>query len=182
MRRLVILVLLALIVPCSFAQAQSAQAPKPGPEAQRLAFMLGSWQDQSEIRQSPLGPAGKETGTSTCDWFTGKFQMVCRGEFVGPAGKAANMAILGWDAGRKAYVGFGLNSNGWVGEMTGQVTGNTWTFTTETPLPDAKLGKVAKMRFTIVEVSPTMQTSRMEVSIDGGAWAVASEGKSTKVK
>jgi hypothetical protein len=75
-----------------------------------------------------------------------------------------------------------MNSNGWVGQMTGQVTGNTWTFTSETLLPDAKLGKVAKMRWTIVDLSPTLQTSRFEVSMDGAAWTVASEGKSTQVK
>src|SRR5512140_3176347 len=179
MRRL-ILVLLALVVPC-VCHAQPAQPPKPGPEAQRLAFMLGSWQDQSELRESPMGPAGKVTGTTNCEWFTGNFQVVCRSEFDGPTGRGAVMSIVAWDAGRKAYVGFGMNSSGWVGQTTGQVTGNTWTFTAETLLPDARLGKVAKMRWTVVDLSPTRQTNRFEVSLDGGAWTLVAEGASTKV-
>jgi hypothetical protein len=101
-RVLLVVVLFVLAVPClAVAQAQTPQPPKPGPAVQRMAFMLGSWQDQNENHQSPLGPAGKETGTSNCEWFTGNFQVVCRADSDGPTGKAAVMSILAWDAGRK---------------------------------------------------------------------------------
>jgi hypothetical protein len=183
MKRLIILVLLALIVPCAaFAQAQAVQPPTPGPDVQRMAFMLGNWQEEIEVRQSPLGPAGKESRTTNCEWFTGSFQMVCRSESHGPRGNSANMSILAWDAGRKTYVGFGIGSNGSVIQNTGQVSGNTWTFITEAPVPVAELGKTARLRWTIVETSPTLQTNRFEVSLDGGAWTLVAEGKSTKMK
>src|SRR5512138_3826283 len=143
MKRLLIVVLLALVAPRAFAQAQPVQPPKPGPEVQRLAFMLGSWQDEVEIRQSPLGPARKESGTTNCEWFTGSFQMVCRSESHDATGKSASMSITAWDVARKTYVGFGMGSNGFVIQNTGQVSGNTWTFTTEAPAPGVQAGRTA---------------------------------------
>jgi len=43
-------------------------------------------------------------------------------------------------------------------------------------------GKPAKYRLTIVEVSPTANTTKVELSVAGGPWTVTAEGKSTKVK
>jgi len=43
-------------------------------------------------------------------------------------------------------------------------------------------GKPAKYRFTIVEVSPTANTTKVELSVAGGPWTVTAEGKSAKVK
>jgi hypothetical protein len=43
-------------------------------------------------------------------------------------------------------------------------------------------GKPARYRFTIVEVSPSAITTKVELSVAGGPWTVTAEGKSTKVK
>jgi hypothetical protein len=156
------------LVTVAIVGGQAQEAPKPGPEVQRLASMVGTWQDETELHQTPFSPAGKETGTSTCEWFTGNFQVVCRGESTGAAGKTAGMIVVGWHPGRKAYLAQVIESTGMISQLTGSVTGNTWTFTSEGPTPDPKYGKVGRARMTIVDVSPTVQTSKFEISLDGG--------------
>src|SRR3989454_7285461 len=59
------------------AQAPAA-APKPGPEHQKLAYFAGRWSESADIKPGPMGPGGKMTETSTCEWFSGGFYLVCR--------------------------------------------------------------------------------------------------------
>lgn len=167
------------------AAAQGPAAQAPGPEAQRLASLVGSWQDENTAPPSKFGPGGKEKGTSNCEWFTGNFQVVCRAEATSEQGRTvASMMTIGWHPGLKTYLVQGIDSSGMTVQMTGTVSGNTWTFTTpEGPPPMAVPGvKSGKFRLTIVEVSPTEQQAKGEVSNDGGPWTVMMEGKSTKVK
>jgi len=163
--------------------AQGPETAKPGPEAQRLASFAGSWQDETNVPQNQFGPGGKEKGTSACEWFTGNFQIVCRGESKGSAGTSATMIIIGWHPGQKAYLAQVIDSNGAISQLKGTVTGNTWTFTSEGPPPMPMPGvTTGRFRMTIVDVSPTEQTAKGEISLDGKPWMVVMEGKSTKVK
>ena len=176
MRKLLVIVVLAFAVPCL---AQPAQPPKPGPEVQKLAYYLGTWKTEAEVKVgSPLYPVGKYSGTDTCEWFAGGFHLVCRGEGTGPAGKNTSLGILAYDAEAKVYTYYGISSIGETesGKMT--VTGNTWTSTSEGKMAD----KPAKFRFTEVQVSPTSYTFKFETSVAGGPWTVFEEGKATKVK
>jgi hypothetical protein len=43
-------------------------------------------------------------------------------------------------------------------------------------------GKPAKLRYTEVQVSPTLFTYEAEVSVDGGPWTMLAGGKVTKIK
>jgi len=55
MKRLVIVVLLALAVPClAFGQGQTPP-PKPGPEEQKLAPWIGTWTCNGEIEDGKYG-------------------------------------------------------------------------------------------------------------------------------
>ena len=180
MKRLLVIIVLALAVPClAFGQPQTAQPPKPGPEVQKLAYTLGTWKTEGEAKAgNPFGPAGKFSGTGTCEWFAGGFHLVCRGESTGPAGKATNLSIAGYDAEAKVYTYYTIASLGWSETAKGSLSGNTWTW-----LSDGKAaGKPAKFRYTEVLVSPTSSTFKAEYSVEGGPWIVAEEGKSTKVK
>jgi len=172
---LVILVILAFAVPCL---AQTAQPPKPGPEVQKLAYTVGTWKVEGETKAGPFGPAGKFSGTDTCEWFAGGFHMVCRGEGTGPEGKTTDLVILAYDVEAKAYTYHYISSRGESGSSKGSLTGGTWTW-----LWDGKaVGKPAKYRLTEVEVSPTSSTFKLESAVAGGPWTVIEEGKSTKVK
>lgn len=53
------------------------KAPKPGPENQRLGFYVGEWKTTGETKETPFGPAGKFTYKEKCEWFSGKFAVIC---------------------------------------------------------------------------------------------------------
>jgi hypothetical protein len=172
---LVVVVVLAFAAPCL---AQMAQAPKPGPEVQKLAYYTGTWKTEGDAKASPFGPAGKFSGTDTCEWFAGGFQLVCRGEGTGPAGKTTSLDILAYDKEAKAYAYFGINSRGENESAKGSLAGNTWTWLWE----GTEAGKPSRLRYTEVQVSPTSYTFKGEISVADGPWTVIEEGKASKVK
>ena len=98
----------------------AAQAPpqKPGPEHKRLERMVGQWQYEGEAKASPLGPAGKISGSETCEWFQGGFGVVCRSKGTGPKGPMTGLNDAGdefdgaWLAGGRAVVFARGNGNG----------------------------------------------------------------------
>jgi len=167
-------------LPVGAAVAQERESPTAGPEVKRMATMVGSWKDESQFHKTAFTEAGKEAGTSNCQWFTGETHVVCRAEWTGTAGPGAGLMVVGWHPGMKVYLAQMMQSNGMIQQLKGTVSGNTWTFAGEAP--SAATGKPAKMRLTVVEVSPTLQTSKFEIAPDGGPWTVLVEGKSTKVK
>jgi hypothetical protein len=175
MKRLLVIVVLAVAVPCL---AQTAQPPKPGPEVQRLSYYVGTWKSEGEAKAGSFGPAGKFSSTSTCEWFAGGFHVVCRDEGTGAAGKRTALGVLAYDAEAKAYTYYGISSWGESMSVKGSLTGSTWTW-----LWDGKAaGKPVKFRYTEVQVSPTSYTFKGEESVAGGPWTVTEEGKATKVK
>ena len=68
----------------SVVAAQAPAAPKPGPEHARLAYFVGKWKTEGEMKPGPMGPGGKMSGTDTCEWYDGHFSVVCRSEGTGP--------------------------------------------------------------------------------------------------
>ena len=172
---LVIVVVLVFAVPCL---AQTTQPPKPGPEVQKLAYSVGTWKTEGEIKAGSLLPAGKYSVTGTCEWFAGGFHMVCRSEGTGPAGKRTELSILAHDAEAKAYTYYGISSLGESVSSKGSLAGNTWTWLWE----GKAAGKPARFRYTEVQVSPTSYTFKVENSVADGPWSVIEEGKATKVK
>lgn len=158
----------------------AAQPPKPtpGPEHKRLAVFAGQWNVEGEAKESPLGPAGKFTGTETCEWFAGGFQLVCRSKGTGPKGPATGMSVMSYDPGRKAYTYYALSSLGDNIFVHGQVQGKVWTWSDESTIE----GKTVKFVATITEETPTSNSFRLEVSVDGGPLTVIETGKSTKAK
>src|SRR5690242_16126379 len=102
--------IVALSFGCGLAlgEAQADQAPKPGPEVQRLGYYVGTWEGHGETKGGPFGPAGKLSSKQTCNWFSGGFQVVCRGEERGPTGKRAFLNIISYDQQTKAYTEYSI--------------------------------------------------------------------------
>ncbi len=150
---------------------------KPGSaEIERLAFFAGRWDLAGEAKATPLGPAGKSTGTIQCDWFTGGYQLVCLGDATGPTGRTHGLGIYRWDPDARAFSYYGIESTGFGGPAKGTVSGKTWTF-----LFDLKAGgKPLRLRSTTVEESATAMTWRDELSTAGGPYAVVGEGRMQK--
>jgi hypothetical protein len=179
MKKLLVIVYMALTVPClAFGQATPTQLPKPGPEVQKLAYYVGTWKTEGDITAGPLRGAFKFSETGTCEWFAGGFQIVCRHEGTRPAGNVADLSIIAYDAEAKGYTYFTITSLGDTASVAGSLTGNRWT-----SLWNGKVdSKPARFRYTEVHVSPTSYTFKTERSIAGGPWRVLEEGTSTKVE
>src|SRR5215510_6161968 len=158
-------------------QPATAQQSKPGLEVQRLAYYLGTWRGEGETKGGPFGPAGKLSSRTTCDWFTGGFHLVCRGEEKGPTGTRTFLNIRAYDEKAKAYTEYGISSLGDTEYQTGgSIVGNKKTFALDTNIG----GKPSKLRYAEVQVSPTLFTYQAEASINGGPWTMIAEGKVTK--
>jgi len=167
--------------PTPSGQPATAQQLKPGPEVQRLAYYLGTWNGQGQTKGGPFGPAGKLSSTISCDWFAGGFHLVCRGEERGPTGKRTFLNILAYDEKAKAYTEYGISSLGDSEYSTGgSIVGNKRIFVKD--LDSNAEGKPIKLRYIEEQVSPTLYTYQAEASIAGGPWTVIAEGKITKIR
>jgi uncharacterized protein DUF1579 len=172
-----IAVAVALASAAVIAQGQKPAKPTPGPEQKRIAYFAGQWNFTGEAKDSPLGPGGKFTGSETCEWFAGGFQLVCRTKVTGPKGPGTGMSVVGYDPARKAYTYYALSSFGDNIFVRGQVQDKVWTWSDEATIEGKKMRIVA----TVTEESPTTSTFKLEVSVEGGPLAVIETGKSTKV-
>ena len=174
MRLLTISSFLLLVV-----YAAAAQQPKPSAEVQKLGYWLGTWQGEGETKGGPFGAAGKLSSTTTCEWFAGGFHLVCRGQEKGPTGTRTFLNIRGYDEKAKAYTEYGISNFGESEYATGgSIVGNKKTFEQNIEAE----GKQVKVRYTEVQVSPTIFTYQAEASVDGGPWTMIAEGKGRKVK
>jgi len=169
-----------LTAPVLRAQTPAA-APKPGPEHQKLAYFLGRWSETVDMKPGPMGPGGKMTATSTCEWFSGGFYLVCRSEGKGPTGPQQGLGILGYSTERKHYTYYGIDNSGMGGDPAyGELTADTWNWEGESLMG----GKTVKGRYVIKQVSPDKYTWTWEMSFGsgGGAWTPVAEGTDTRIK
>ena len=169
---------IAVSVSAQFAAAQAPPAPKPGPENQRLGFFVGKWTGTGEMKPGPMGPGGKMTTTDDCEWFEGKFSVICHSTGKSPAGASKSIGILGYSSEEKVYTYSAVDNSGMT--MTtvphGTVKGDTWTYHDESLMG----GKKVKSRVIIKELSPTAYTFTMDMQTPDGKWATVMESKSTK--
>ncbi len=179
MRKVAPLVVAFVVALAAVAAAQApSQLVKPGPEVQKLAYFVGTWKYEGETRASDFGPAGKFSGDETCDWYTGGFQLVCQFNETSAAGKATGMNILAYDSEEKVYTYYSISSRG--ENLLGK---GTFAGTTMTTSWEGKVGgKASKVRGTIVQVSPTSYTFKIEGSVATGPWILVGEGQETKIK
>ncbi len=165
-----------LLAPAALAEAP--KAPKPGPEHQRLGYFVGKWKTEGTVAENPYMPGGKMSSTDDCQWFEGKFAVVCRSQGKGPSGPTRGLGIMGYSAAEKAYVYYGIENNPMT--MTtvprGTVEGDTWTYSDESKMGD----KVVKSRYVIKEVDKKSYTFKYEMQGPDGQWKTVVEGKSTR--
>jgi uncharacterized protein DUF1579 len=161
-----------------FAAAQAQEAPKPGPEHARLGYFVGNWSAEGELKPGPMGPGGKFTSSDTCEWFEGKYSVICRSEGKMPMGPSKSIGILGYNTEEKVYTYYGIdNSNMTMASVPkGTLRGDTWTYTDEGMMG----GKKVKSRVVIKELSPTSYTFRMDMQGSDGKWMPVMESKNTK--
>jgi hypothetical protein len=132
------------------------------------------------MKQSPFGPAGKFNSTDSCEWFEGRFAVVCRYEGKGPTGPTKGIGIMGYSADQKVYTYYGVDNSAMV--MTtvsrGTVQGDTWTYADEGTIG----GQKVRSRYIIKVLSPTSYSFRWETQCADGNWTTIMEGASTKAE
>jgi hypothetical protein len=85
------------------AEAQM-QAPQPGPEMERLKFLVGSWDVKAEYVKSPMLPGGgRDDGWYKAQLGPGGFSIIADFEGDGPMGKEIGHEVLSWDPKQNAY-------------------------------------------------------------------------------
>lgn len=179
MQRTVVVCVSILGLGWASAHAQQTQElPKPGPEHERLGFFAGHWKFEGEMKEGPMGPGGKVTMSDRCEWFDGGFGLVCHSEGESPMGHAKGLGIMTYSPAKRAYTYYGIDSMGYSDYATGQVEGDTWTYSSAGEME----GKKIQTRVTIREISPTSYKFKYEMSVDGGSWVTSVEGIETKVE
>ncbi len=156
--------------------AQTPEQPRPGPEVQKLAYFVGEWKFEGDSKESAFGPAGKFSGTETCEWFAGGFQVICRSAATGPAGKITGLSIFAYDGEKKQYTVYGIDSTGFSLLASGTVSGDTWTYDWTGTVG----GKPAKIQATM-QTSERAYTGRTRGSF-GGPMTEIDEVRATRVK
>ena len=166
---------------CVLATAVFAQTErKPGAEETRIGYFEGQWNVEVEVMPFPGFPSGKFNSRETCEWFAGGFQLVCHSEATIPwhMGVTTFQSIFAYSPMGKTYTNYWISSLGEGYFWEGTVSRGVWTWTNESNID----GKLMKSRMTVTELSPTSYTSKIEFSMDGGAFALLQEAKVSKVK
>jgi len=170
-------IVVLILAAASLAAAQGApQQPKPGPELEKLGVFAGTWKVAGQYLTEPKG---LYEGTMGCEWFTGGFALVCKGDLTGNRGPSSALYIFGYSAQDKAYTWYSSGSAG-TGRTVLQlhVDGNKWTCDNETPYQ----GKPAKYHYDWVIESPSSYTYKMFRSVDGAAPVQVYDVKMTRIR
>ncbi len=84
--------------------AQEIKAPKPGPEMERIKFLIGRWNTDSEYEKTPMIPeGGKSTGWYEARLGPGGFSIIADFEESGPMGPEIGHEVISWDPKQEAY-------------------------------------------------------------------------------
>ena len=171
-KRVIVLLAVGVMFFVVSIQAQAPQGPpKPGPEVNRLAYNIGTWNIVGEAKPFGPMPGGKFTATEKCEWYSGGFFVTCHSEGTGPMGPAKGVSFMGYDPNEKVYTYHEFTSTGEAIDSKGTVNGDTWSWTAESKMGDAKIS----VRVTVKEVSKTEYTFKLEMSQNGGEFSVVQE-------
>lgn len=175
----------ALAVACVAGMTLAAEAPaqgpaEPGPTAEhaRLGYFVGTWRSEVDVKASPFSPGGTMTIQDDCQWFEGKFAVICRGEGTGPGGALRSLGLIGYNADENVYTYYGLDNKGMVPTTVakGTIAGDTWTFTDEAKMGGATI----RSRYVIRQVSENSYTFLWEMQGEDGAWKPVMEGRTSR--
>lgn len=141
-------------------------------DQKKLDVMVGQWRIDLDTKATPLSPATKATGTEECQWFATR-HVVCRSEAKGAAGSYSMMRTLSYVPARKQYAVYTVDSLGSAVVGYGQVTGDTWTFTTDQPSFNIRL---------TLKIAAGGYTALAELAGADGKFLPLSEVKATRAK
>jgi hypothetical protein len=103
------------------AEAAATPPPRPGPEHQKLAPLVGEWTSEGECVATPMTPAEKWSTKLKNEWFKGGFAVVRHLTSKGSVtGETAGLEVITYDGDAKAYTWYGVDSTGWTATIKGK--------------------------------------------------------------
>lgn len=158
---------------------------KPQKEHKWLERLVGNWTYESEMACEPGKPPVKVTGTESIRSIGGMW-IVCEGACEMPGVGAGTMIMtLGYDAGKKRYVG------SWIGSMMGNMwtyvgkinaAGNVLTLDTEGPDCTSKSKKLVAYRDAIEVKNKNHKVLRSSMRGKDGKWMTLMTANYRRVK
>jgi len=101
------------------ASPPAIEAPQPGPEMQRLNFLLGDWTMDGEYLKSPMtGNGAKQTGWYKAHLGPGGFSVIADFEADSTLDNEIGHELLTWDPKKDAYTTVTVG-NGFPGAIIG---------------------------------------------------------------
>jgi hypothetical protein len=161
----------SILIPAIRVQTPE-RPPKHGAEHEKLAYFLGKWVYEEDVKPTAYSRSGKYMYTESCEWFAGEFAIVCQSYNQNGAPRA--LSIMGYDLGEKTYTYFQTHSNGESGFSRGTIDGDIWTWTDDS--------KITHGRFTEKTVNSDMATYTYEMARGSEPWTQVTEGKQTRQK
>jgi Protein of unknown function (DUF1579) len=157
------------------AVAMTAQDPSkrptpagpPSPELEKLAYFVGPWMSEGELKATPESPGGPTQGRDMCRWLPGNHFLGCMMQSKSPMGVMQVEAIMGYDADKKVYRFWSFDNLGQAETSTGTFANGAWTWRGE-----SKMGaKTFQTRYTMSNLMAESYAFTMETSGDGKTWA-----------
>lgn len=179
MKKLIVIALFALVFACvAFGQETPKVSPKPGPEHQKLAGLVGTWTTAGEWVESPFGPGGKWWGSIDSEWFPGQFAVVRRLEEKDSTGvEAKSMNVIAYDKEAASYTWYGINSLGGTYSNKVEITGDALIMKSTAQ----EKGKTYQIRGTLTGLGTDKLTYVQEYSEDGTVWKHLAHSTDTRV-
>jgi hypothetical protein len=167
----ILLVVVAMLWPSATSARHSAlpqSSPPPGaaagaparhPGYDKLQMFVGDWTIEGR----------ENTYVEKCDWFDGRFHMVCHTESKRSDGSVGRgISILGYLPEEDAYTYHGIGSRGRNETMRGTFEGSVFKAHGES----RDGGKRVKSRVTIAPAANGDFTFRSESATDDGPWTI----------
>lgn len=101
---------MALVAPSLISLAQAPEPLKPGPEMEKLRFLVGDWTYEEKYEASPFGPAGTGKGTMQCRLGPGGFSIVVDFRTNTATGESVGHEIQTWDPAAKKYTFYAVGN------------------------------------------------------------------------
>src|SRR3954471_17167631 len=140
--RIASVIFAALLALPGLSAAQSATDYK------RLEPMVGQWRIEVDLKATPISQATKASGTEECEWFASR-HVVCRSEAKGTTGTYSQMRTLSYIPAQRQFAAYTIDSLGTSLIAYGQVSGDTWTFSTSQSALNIRLTlKIASASYT----------------------------------
>ena len=159
------------------SNAQMAM-PQPGPEMEKLHFLIGSWDWDAEYVKSPMMPEGqKQKGWYKAQLGPGGFSIIADFEADAADHNEIGHEVLTWDPKKKAYDAITVG-NGFPGAVIGASHWEGDTLVTESQFETG--GQTMHLRSTYSKIQANSVHMEDSVQMGDGTYTLIWKGEATR--